>query len=402
MEEEIKGFLAKYDLDVRKSNDARFMDQKVTPDVLCIIADCVVNHLAGDSSKEFTVKDIWHSKYFISNVQAIFNKPTPIASLARSEYDKFIQQPLRMMSYAKVLNCRRKGSVNIYSVQSAELLEYIALRPRCSFDFLYVYLCKTLSDSGLLKYFQSYKQQFRKRRLSGHNFDELKDRFQRFILGNTRIRGKVEINRIFPKILNIYAAKNFIPGTIKGKMSKTPYNYSDLMYNRVNWRDKDKNKSVARQAAGSDSDGEMASKAYNNYLVQKAISIIKNKYRQSEVNDQWATGDATQVHHIFPKNQFPGIAHYVENLVKLTPTQHFTKAHPKNSTTKIDKDYQLVCLIAKSDSIEKSIEAGELIYRKECFIRVINEGVSRLTTFEFKNTMGYPEIKSGLVYYYNL
>ena len=30
------------------------------------------------------------------------------------------------------------------------------------------------------------------------------------------------------------------------------------------------------------------------------------------------------MHHIFPANEFPSIADYLENLIALTPTQHFT------------------------------------------------------------------------------
>lgn len=43
MIDEITKFLNKYDMDVRKSHDARFMDQKCTPDVVCFIADCLIN-----------------------------------------------------------------------------------------------------------------------------------------------------------------------------------------------------------------------------------------------------------------------------------------------------------------------------------------------------------------------
>lgn len=39
----INEYLSQFDLDVRKSNDARFMDQKCTPDVVCFIADSVIN-----------------------------------------------------------------------------------------------------------------------------------------------------------------------------------------------------------------------------------------------------------------------------------------------------------------------------------------------------------------------
>jgi hypothetical protein len=81
--------------------------------------------------------------------------------------------------------------------------------------------------------------------------------------------------------------------------------------------------------------------------VQKAIALIQKRQRESEVHDQWSIGEATQVHHIFPKAMFPEIAHYIENLIKLTATQHKTMAHPNNNTHEINKDYQLTCLLAK-------------------------------------------------------
>lgn len=69
MIENITSHLANFDYDVRKIGDARFMDQKVTPDVLCIIADCVLNFDA-DQNIEFTKDDIWNDNYFNTNVKA--------------------------------------------------------------------------------------------------------------------------------------------------------------------------------------------------------------------------------------------------------------------------------------------------------------------------------------------
>ena len=48
------------------------------------------------------------------------------------------------------------------------------------------------------------------------------------------------------------------------------------------------------------------------------------------------------------KAQYPQIAHYIENLIMLTATQHNTKAHPNNNTQMIDKDYQLVLFVGES------------------------------------------------------
>ncbi len=43
MKEDIIAYLKRFDLDIRKTGDARFMDQKCTPDVVCFIADCIIN-----------------------------------------------------------------------------------------------------------------------------------------------------------------------------------------------------------------------------------------------------------------------------------------------------------------------------------------------------------------------
>ena len=118
---------------------------------------------------------------------------------------------------------------------------------------------------------------------------------------------------------------------------------------------------------------------------------------ESEVKDQYANGEATQVHHIFPKSEFPQIAHYLENLIKLTATQHYTKAHPSNKTQIVNRDYQLICLIYKSNTIEKSLnQVGEKYYRKESFIVVINTGLN--TDLNFNLTFQQIRDKLRLIY----
>ena len=94
---QINEFFSRFDFDVRKSKDARFMDQKVTPDVLCIMADCVLNYTA-DHDIEFTKDDIWNDSYFNKNVKAIFNKPAANNITTRYEFDKFTSQPLRTLA----------------------------------------------------------------------------------------------------------------------------------------------------------------------------------------------------------------------------------------------------------------------------------------------------------------
>ena len=108
------------------------------------------------------------------------------------------------------------------------------------------------------------------------------------------------------------------------------------------------------------------------------MNLLRKIQIESEVHDQWGNGEATQVHHIFPKSKFPQLAHYLENLIKLTATQHFTKAHPDNKTQEINRDYQLTCLLAKADTVEDSLNViGDKYYRKESFIFVINTGLDQ-------------------------
>lgn len=394
---QLDNLLNQNNYDVRVSGDARFMDQKCTPDVVCIIADCVLNLRAEDTKTEFTVQDIWDSQYFIKNVKAIFNKPSAKNITTRSEYDKFIQQPLRLLAYSGVLDIEKRGNKNFYRVAEPDVLEYITIKDRNAYVFLYKYFTKVLSDSGLLKYFEAYKTKYENGKLTAADFTELQEKFIKFIKGNTAINGTTEIKRIYPKLLNIFACENNLPGTLGGRLSRAEFSFGDLMYNRRNFRDIKKSKSTSRQEA-TVVRPVLKSKAYDDYLVQKAMRLIRKLQTESEVRDQWSNGEATQVHHIFPKSKFPQLAHYLENLIKLTATQHFTKAHPSNKTDSINTDYQLVCLLAKCDTIEKSLEKfEEQYYRKESFIVCINTGLSS----ELKFDSNFRQIKKELVSIYN-
>lgn len=395
MRENIIRYLSNFDLDVRKSQDARFMDQKCTPDVVCFIADCIINTI--DVDNEFTVSNIWDAQYFIKNARAIFNKPLPTNPKAHHEYDKFIQQPLRMLAYAHVLEIEKRSGTNYYRVANWDILDYIAQRERNTYNFLYCYLQKVLSDSEIIQYFDTFKDKCLQGKATNTDFQELKSRYDRFVIGHTAINTEVEVHRIFSKILNVYAVENQINGTKKGHMSKYIFTFSDLMYNRKNWRDLNKDKSITRQEAQEQQDVKQQ-EAYNAYYVQKAMNLLRKIQVESEVHDQWGNGEATQVHHIFPKSQFPQLAHYLENLIKLTATQHFTKAHPDNKTQEINRDYQLTCLLAKANTIESSLNAvGDKYYRKESFIFVINTGLD----VHLSATLSFLEIKSMLVQLYN-
>lgn len=165
-------FLNQYDYDVRKTRDARWIDQKCTYDVLSIIADCIIEYIDSSNEREFTVSDIWHSDYARNNVVDIFSKPDPELK-AGNEYDKYFGQPIKLLGYSKILNVRKEKNKYYYSVNNRELLEKIALRPMNALDFLYEYICKVLSDSGLMNAFTDF--------FSLQNRDAYKDVRDRFI-----------------------------------------------------------------------------------------------------------------------------------------------------------------------------------------------------------------------------
>ena len=381
----INEYLSQFDLDIRKSHDARFVDQKCTPDIVCFMADCVMNLIA--TKPIFVINDVWDTQYFIQNTRVVFNKPWANDKKAYNEYNKVLSQPLKLLAYAHILNVEIVDGALTFSVANEDLLDYISRKDRNAYNFLYCYFVKVMSDSGFMKYFDEYEKNSIDDPITARN--EIYDRYYRLINGNTPSHSRLDIRRMFHKVFNVYAVEHHLHGS-NGKIIY----YSDLMYNRKNWRDMDKDKTVTRKEA-MNPDRIEKQEAINTYYVQKAIALIRKIHTVSEVNDSWANGEATQVHHIFPKSQFPQIAHYVENLILLTATQHNTKAHPNNKTQQINKDYQLVCLLAKADTIENSLLLfGEKFYRKESFVYGL--------TADFSIGLSFKDIKKKLVQLYNV
>lgn len=369
--QKINNVLNLQDLDIRNSG-YRFMDQKVTPDVLAFIADCVLN-LPSNKQHSFTKNDIWHSAYFSKNIVMMFNKPDADNATMVHEYDKFPAQPLKTLSFAGILTEIKQGRENVYELVEVEILEYISLSDKNAFNFLQIYLEKVLRASGFYRHIENYIASYRRNTSDNAKFADLKAAFESFMLGHTKINQTTEIRRIFPKVLNIIAVANGVAGSKGGRMSEGPYLYSDLMYNEVNFRDIKKLKNISRN------DVAFVTKKvedYSNYEMQKVMSLIrKHHYPNSEVRDSLAKGEATQVHHIFSKSSFPTLRSSSENLILLTAQQHNSKAHPNNRTSINDPDYQFVCLLSKIESIKKSLANKDGLYSKEGLVNVIQTGL---------------------------
>jgi hypothetical protein len=386
IEESIKKYFENKNLDLREKDlgYSRFMDQKVTPDVLRFVAECILQHTENNPNKIFTTSEIEHLDYFTKNVAREFNKPIPDGKKTKHEYDKWPSQIIQTLRFAKILEERgRKNRSKGYIVIEPEILEYVSLKSQNAYTFLVHYLTKLLKDSGFYKYFEHYRNLYISGKLNKVDFNELKEQFKKFMFGYTNIKKDYEPRRIFPKVINILASEHRIPGTIRGHMSKFPFMTSDLIYNRINFRDKNKSKNISRQEYKENFTDERTNSSYR---VSKAKKRLKELHKQSEIKDQWSVGEATQAHHIFPENEFPQLADRLENLILLTATQHNTKAHPNNNTSIIDREYQILCLIEKTYSIENVTREGKFDYSRESFIGVINAGfkqnISYDSTFE--------------------
>lgn len=374
----ITRFINEHNYDIRISGNGRWIDQKCALDAVCFVADCIVDYIQNGGEQPFQSPDIWRSEYAINNVQHLFGKPDPLIRTTLDEYNKFFRQPMKMLVAAGVL--REDGVVRNaiqFSIERVEILEFIALRERNSFEFLCLYIEKTLRDSGLWYNFESFFDEQTKESL-----DSLKIVFSNFCIRYTPINTKVEANRIFTKVLNPLACKFHTKGVIRGRLSPSMITYDKIMYNQTNWRDDalGKDKNVAR---GDFIPTPLNDSVYQ-YRVTRATKYLRqfnDKYNEgkSEVLDRFSVGSiATHIHHIFPRSQFREIADYIENLIALTSGQHLQAAHPNGNTSIIDQAYQYTCLIAKTESIRSNIMSnhGEpIIYDFNDFMHVLDIGL---------------------------
>jgi hypothetical protein len=375
--------LAKYfvtkNFDIRVTGNGRWIDQKCALDAVCFIADCIIEFIRSEGDRAFNSPEIWKSEYAIKNVQLWFGKPDPLSPSTLDEYNKFFRQPMKMLAASGVLSEKIVGNSIEFRVENQDVLEYIALRERNAYEFLTQYIEKTLIESGLWDSFETFLDEQTKASL-----ESVKNKFSKFCIAFTPINTAVEANRIFIKVLNPLSCKYHKKGIVRGRLSTFNITYDNIVYNKANWRDvllgKDKN--VAR----ADFSGTKPELQMYEYKVSRAAKNLKRfndefNSGKSEVTDRFSIGEiATHMHHIFPRNEYPQIAHFIENLIAITSGQHLQRAHPNGKTTIINKDYQYTCLICKTDSIRKNlvedIDRVPTIYDFNDFMFVLDTGLS--------------------------
>ena len=340
-----------------------------------------------DDKDSFSVNDVRYCEYSNELVTEIFNKPE--IKKADNEYDKFFSQPLKMLAYSGLISETKKGRSNEYKILEKEFIEYISLRDRNAYYFLTIYLEKVLKDSKIWTYFDNFFKIQDKNSLY-----ELRDKYVDFIIKNTSINKELEPIRIFNPMLNTLSFKYKKLGSKLGEVSEI--NYNDLLYNRLNWRDIKKDKSITREEFNNNFlEESIDNKKSYEYYISKAKKFVKTIHSYSEIHrfDAYPT---TQAHHIFLSSQFPELADIPENIIAITPNQHFYRAHPNNKTSIIDKSYQAICLISKLDTIENDYRSDIGNYSKEDFINIINIGLGT----NIHHSVDFEELKHTIVKHY--
>lgn len=380
----IREYFDTCDFDIRKTKNARFFDQKVQPDVLSAVCECILNCTENNSA--FTVNDIRYCPYSNELVTEIFNKPD--IKKAENEYDKFFAQPLKMLAYSGLLKESKKGRTNEYSILNKNFIEYISLRDRNAYFFLSMYIEKVLRDSGIWEYFDTFFSTQTKESLY-----VLRGQYVGFIQQYTAIKKDFEPIRILNPLLRTLAFKLKKLGSKDGDVAEI--NYDDLLYNKPNWRDIKKDKAITRVEFNAAFQHNIDNGRFYEYQIEKAKKFVKALHKNSEIHD-FDAYPATQAHHIFSKSEFPELADMPENIIALTPNQHFYRAHPDNKTSILDKTYQVICLISKLDSVEVDYQFGTNNYSKDSFIDVVNTGLG--TSFNY--TVDFEELKHSIVKFF--
>ena len=405
-DDDIIQFCNKKDYDLRKSHNGRWIDQKCTPDVIWSVSDFVLDYVDNVKS-QFTVKDIWQSEYAKETISETFSKPGTDEKKAENEYDKVFSQPLCMLCYAGVLKDVSDNSRHLYEIENREVLEYIAKNDNYSLRFLCVYIEKVLKDSEIYHLFDSF---FNKQNKT--HFEAMKRGFIAFYHDHTPIKKDYEPKRIFTKVLNPLAFRLKKKGAEGGRMSKTLITKSDMMYNRDNFRDvyKDKPKDMTRKEWLERNPDINRREGYFEQQMSHSKKILKKLIAEfrgniSEltmfVDGHDDTAPPTQIHHIFPKNEFPSIMHSIENLIALTPNQHYGFAHPNNNTQVVDLSAQKILLIAKTYSIKQNLESSteEPIYDFANFLTILAVGWGDVSVMDIEEN-DYSDVLHAINYHY--
>ena len=147
---DIVDFINRNEYDMRKTKNSRWIDQKCTPDVICIIAEAALEFTEKDNSLEFNKTDIWRSDFSIEQARDCLKKSDSTKVTTKNEYNKLYSQPLLMLASANVLeDVNKTSNRHKYVVKNRDVLEFISMRTENALFFLQNYIEKVLVNSDM-------------------------------------------------------------------------------------------------------------------------------------------------------------------------------------------------------------------------------------------------------------
>ncbi|WP_167849450.1 restriction endonuclease [Weissella confusa] len=337
-------YLQTLNLDIRVSGNGRWMDQKVTPDVLSLVAQTILDY-STTNKKSFSNRDLFQSTEFLDTVAQFFGKPRRASDEMENEYNKFTGQSLKTLSYAGLLHEDTKKRPYLYTILREDLLEIIAQSDIKSLSFLQSYIRKCLSDSD----FKNIDEFLTLSSQTEADFMHTRDAFVTFEKTYTSINKDLEPRRILAKVINPLAFDLKKHGAKSGHISKSIIRKNDLTYDADNRQDSKKSKDQSRKEYSQ----EHGNKYTIAYRVEKAIRAVKEyNIRFNSGLSELGTGEvASQGHHMLPKSLYPEFADYPENIIQLSPNEHYLGAHTGNNTQQIDSVMQSKLLLTKIKNI---------------------------------------------------
>ena len=368
--DEIINYISKIDLDLKtRGGNPRYFDQKVQPDIVEIISECIL-----DFSKKkhfFTIKDIWDNKFSEDLVYEYFKKPKARDKKAANEFDKFFSQPICFLTFFGILHREKKGTKFYHTILKPDILEYIASDQRKALNFINICLICFIKSNQLKSDFDKFFTEQDK-----ESYFSLRERFYEFTYNNTNINrsNKHEPGRIFTPIINALAFKQNKKGSQKGNISKDVIYLGDLIYARPNWKD------ILNGKPGELTRESWDGKKIKNIDEQLSLSSSERSSKKAIVKKYGNTSEysgsdgALDTHHIFPRSFNFDLCHYKENLIRITPDEHYIKAHPNRNTQIINKPFQVELLKAKLKSVETSLKKSEDFYDLKFFIDMLKKG----------------------------
>ena len=346
-----------------KTNKPRPWDQKIKVDVVHAVANVLITF----PKDNFIAPDYYHDaeiRNYVTNDFILKAK----GKLTDNEWDKFFAQPLNMFARGGILSYEKIGKSNRMKIIDKEALEVISTNLLSALEWLIKYVENFLVQNGLKEDFDSFF-------ISADNTSAklLRNKIKEWARKNTNIKNNYEPTRVINPLFNIYAYSKQKRGLKKGWVSEEKISFNDLIYNRTNFRDWNKEKNKARKemlqtitdlphAVLSENNAKQNIKKINEDLFGNKPDFVMDP---SKIN-----ANQTHAHHIFSKHKFPEYASSPENLILLDPTTHFAYAHAGN-TSYTDPEIQFELLKVQLRKINEAKKKGSDFYDLKKFVLMV-------------------------------